>query len=279
MNHYRIALNFEDGVTRFVDCGANEKVLDAAFRNRINLPMDCSDGVCGTCKTAVLEGSVEMNHNGGIRQRDQPRLHGAGDQGRPTDADVALRHRVVDRRPQIGPRIAAIGVGIARRFFQDLSRHLVGQMIDHALQQGQLRREVVQQSALAEGQARHHGVQLQPGRPLLGSGLDGHVDDLGAGGFRRAAAGLGVHSALLPSSWYVFKRWPDRPPRSIGTPLLPFLSIASSSWPLAPLSSPSRTSVSRTVSVRCSTASISRLSRASMSNCCWTSSTSLGFSG
>ena len=70
MNHYRIALNFEDGVTRFVDCGANEKVLDAAFRNRINLPMDCSDGVCGTCKTAVLEGSVEMNHNGGIRQRE-----------------------------------------------------------------------------------------------------------------------------------------------------------------------------------------------------------------
>ncbi len=41
---YAIALNFEDGVTRFIDCKVGEKVLDAAFRQRINLPMDCSDG-------------------------------------------------------------------------------------------------------------------------------------------------------------------------------------------------------------------------------------------
>ena len=60
MNHYRIALNFEDGVTRFVDCGANEKGLDAAFRNRINLPMDCSDGVCGTCKCRAETGSYDL---------------------------------------------------------------------------------------------------------------------------------------------------------------------------------------------------------------------------
>lgn len=60
MNQYRIALNFEDGVTRFVDCGANEKVLDAAFRNRINLPMDCSDGVCGTCKCRAENGSYDL---------------------------------------------------------------------------------------------------------------------------------------------------------------------------------------------------------------------------
>ena len=60
MNNYRIALNFEDGVTRFVECGANEKVLDAAFRNRINLPMDCSDGVCGTCKCRAESGSYDL---------------------------------------------------------------------------------------------------------------------------------------------------------------------------------------------------------------------------
>ena len=40
---YTIALNFEDGITRFVDCRKGEKVLDAAFRNKINLPMDCLD--------------------------------------------------------------------------------------------------------------------------------------------------------------------------------------------------------------------------------------------
>jgi len=38
-------LNFEDGVTRFVECRAGEKLLDAAYRSQINLPMDCSDGV------------------------------------------------------------------------------------------------------------------------------------------------------------------------------------------------------------------------------------------
>ena len=42
MSSYKIALNFEDGVTRFIECKAGEKVLDAAFRARINLPMDCS---------------------------------------------------------------------------------------------------------------------------------------------------------------------------------------------------------------------------------------------
>lgn len=60
MNSYRIALNFEDGVTRFVDCGEHEKVLDAAYRHQINLPMDCSDGVCGTCKCQAESGQYEQ---------------------------------------------------------------------------------------------------------------------------------------------------------------------------------------------------------------------------
>jgi benzoate/toluate 1,2-dioxygenase reductase subunit len=60
MSSYRIALNFEDGVTRFIDCNAGEKVLDAAFRARINLPMDCSDGVCGTCKCRAESGRYDL---------------------------------------------------------------------------------------------------------------------------------------------------------------------------------------------------------------------------
>ncbi|WP_144114202.1 benzoate 1,2-dioxygenase electron transfer component BenC [Paraburkholderia sp. BCC1886] len=60
MTSYNIALNFEDGVTRFVECKAGEKVLDAAFRAKINLPMDCSDGVCGTCKCRAESGSYDL---------------------------------------------------------------------------------------------------------------------------------------------------------------------------------------------------------------------------
>lgn len=57
---YRIALNFEDGVTRFIECGEGESVLDAAYRHKINLPMDCSDGVCGTCKCRCESGSYDL---------------------------------------------------------------------------------------------------------------------------------------------------------------------------------------------------------------------------
>ena len=57
---FTIALNFEDGITRFIQCNAGEKVLDAAYRQKVNLPMDCSDGVCGTCKCHCASGDYGM---------------------------------------------------------------------------------------------------------------------------------------------------------------------------------------------------------------------------
>lgn len=50
--------------------GADQTVLAAAKKAGAVVPSSCSQGVCGTCKTAVLEGSVTMYHNGGIRQRE-----------------------------------------------------------------------------------------------------------------------------------------------------------------------------------------------------------------
>jgi benzoate/toluate 1,2-dioxygenase reductase subunit len=60
MTTYSIALNFEDGVTRVIQCGDDEKVTDAAFRQKINLPMDCRDGVCGTCKCLAERGRYDL---------------------------------------------------------------------------------------------------------------------------------------------------------------------------------------------------------------------------
>ncbi len=60
MSSYKIALNFEDGVTRFIECEPFETVLDAAYKAQINLPMDCSDGVCGTCKCRAESGTYEL---------------------------------------------------------------------------------------------------------------------------------------------------------------------------------------------------------------------------
>jgi NAD(P)H-flavin reductase/ferredoxin len=57
---YQIALTFEDGVTRFIECRDNETVADASYRSRINIPLDCRDGVCGTCKSFCESGRYEL---------------------------------------------------------------------------------------------------------------------------------------------------------------------------------------------------------------------------
>ena len=57
---YNIALNFEDGVTRFIDCKDMESVVDAAYRQGINIPMDCREGACATCKCRVESGEYSL---------------------------------------------------------------------------------------------------------------------------------------------------------------------------------------------------------------------------
>ncbi|CAB3793746.1 3-ketosteroid-9-alpha-monooxygenase, ferredoxin reductase component [Paraburkholderia ultramafica] len=49
---------------------ATETVLGAAKKAGVAVPSSCSRGVCGTCKTKLLEGNVDMQHNGGIRDRE-----------------------------------------------------------------------------------------------------------------------------------------------------------------------------------------------------------------
>lgn len=55
---------------RTIECDADMPVLDAALRAGITLPSSCTQGMCGTCKTTLLKGSVDMRHNGGIRPRE-----------------------------------------------------------------------------------------------------------------------------------------------------------------------------------------------------------------
>ncbi|WP_207003306.1 hybrid-cluster NAD(P)-dependent oxidoreductase [Trinickia mobilis] len=49
---------------------ASETVLSAARKAGVVIPSSCSQGVCGTCKTKILDGTVDMKHNGGIRDRE-----------------------------------------------------------------------------------------------------------------------------------------------------------------------------------------------------------------
>ncbi|WP_207281636.1 hybrid-cluster NAD(P)-dependent oxidoreductase [Pseudomonas sp. FW300-N2F2] len=48
----------------------HQTVLSAARKAGAIVPSSCSQGICGTCKTALLQGTVDMHHNGGIRQRE-----------------------------------------------------------------------------------------------------------------------------------------------------------------------------------------------------------------
>ena len=56
---FKIALNFEDGVTRFIDSASGESVAEAAYRQGINIPLDCRDGACGTCKSFCEAGQYD----------------------------------------------------------------------------------------------------------------------------------------------------------------------------------------------------------------------------
>ncbi|RYU09902.1 benzoate 1,2-dioxygenase electron transfer component BenC [Nocardioides iriomotensis] len=58
MSH-QVALSFEDGVTRFVTCAEDQTVADASYRARINIPLDCRDGACGTCKALCESGEYD----------------------------------------------------------------------------------------------------------------------------------------------------------------------------------------------------------------------------
>ncbi len=56
---HQVALTFEDGVTRFITCREDQTVADASYRQRINIPLDCRDGACGTCKALCPSGEYD----------------------------------------------------------------------------------------------------------------------------------------------------------------------------------------------------------------------------
>ena len=55
---------------RTIDVGPATFVLQAAKDCGLRLPNSCTKGMCGTCKSKLLSGRVDMQHAGGIRQRE-----------------------------------------------------------------------------------------------------------------------------------------------------------------------------------------------------------------
>lgn len=55
---------------KVVDVRADQTVLVAARQGGVSLPSSCASGLCGTCKSKLTSGRVDMKHAGGIRQRE-----------------------------------------------------------------------------------------------------------------------------------------------------------------------------------------------------------------
>ncbi len=55
----QLILNFEDGLTRSMEGLPNETVVETAYRMGMNIPLDCADGACGTCKCKIISGTFD----------------------------------------------------------------------------------------------------------------------------------------------------------------------------------------------------------------------------
>ncbi len=53
-----------------LSCAPEQFILDAARAAGLRMPSSCSKGLCGTCKSKLVSGQVDMQHGGGIRQRE-----------------------------------------------------------------------------------------------------------------------------------------------------------------------------------------------------------------
>lgn len=68
-----------------------ETLLQAATRQTIIIPCGCTAGMCGTCRVALVEGSVETQHQGGITPEEEAQGYILACSSRPrSDVTIAL---------------------------------------------------------------------------------------------------------------------------------------------------------------------------------------------
>lgn len=54
-----------------IQCDSTTPIMEAAAKAGVRLPSSCSNGICGTCRTLMTEGEVEMYDNGGLLKKDK----------------------------------------------------------------------------------------------------------------------------------------------------------------------------------------------------------------
>ena len=179
---FKIALNFEDGVTRFIDCNATETVADAAYRQGVNVPIDCRDGACGACKGRVLEGEVEHAEHASGALSEAERAEGLAlfCCARPR-GDLVVQARSVTRAGDIQVKKLPCRVQKLERLAEDVMRielklpasenfaFRAGQYIDILLADGQRRSFSIANAPHDAGHLELHVRRIDGGR------FTGHV--------------------------------------------------------------------------------------------------------
>ena len=65
MPEYNIKVNFNQKILSFL-CAEDQDIVTAAKNNGIELPSSCCSGVCTSCASKILEGSVDQEDAMGL---------------------------------------------------------------------------------------------------------------------------------------------------------------------------------------------------------------------
>jgi ring-1,2-phenylacetyl-CoA epoxidase subunit PaaE len=81
-----------DGKPHNLRMNKGERVLDVALSDWLDLPWSCCDGVCCTCHTKVMKGSVQMDKNFTLEPWETDKGFVLRCQARPTSDTLMASH-------------------------------------------------------------------------------------------------------------------------------------------------------------------------------------------
>jgi benzoate/toluate 1,2-dioxygenase reductase subunit len=220
---HNIALNFEDGVTRFITCGEDETVADASFRAGVNIPMDCREGACGTCKCRAESGDFDAGSyiEDALSEQEFAQGYALACQMRPrTDLVVSIA------ASSLACRIKSQVVSTTLVAVERLSPTAIGFTLQAPSPLGFLPGQYATVAIPGTDQIRSYSFSSAPGQTTL-SFLVRDIPDGLMSGFLRDQATPGMAIALAGPAGSFYLRDIKRPVLFLagGTGLAPFLSM------------------------------------------------------
>ncbi len=154
-----------------------ETVLDAALRQHVILPYGCRNGACGSCKSKVLEGSVEMGAHSDHALNAVEAAQGVALMCCSTiTADLTIESRLVAGAADIPVRKMPCRIASIERLVPDVARvklqlpaserlqYLAGQYVELILRDGTRRSYSMATAPHAAGQLELHLRHMPGGR-------------------------------------------------------------------------------------------------------------------